>query len=407
MDNNRKYFISILSSFINKQKPEAELGVNWEEIYKLAKTHSVSGMVYLMAKELQSEYRPDAELFKRMKKDFVSTAMLSAAQESEMDNIIKALKEAEIPHVLMKGYVMRNYYPAKEMRTMDDIDILIKPEDRERSHKLFQELGYTPGLIYGEVWDYTKGTVHLEIHTKIMSRNMHNGIDYVGYFSDAWNHAVPTPEAYTFEFDKVYHFLFLMVHMAKHFKGSGCGMPMIMDIAVYLQYFKESLNWKQVEKELEKLNLTVFSTNIYILCSLWFGTSFNFKLPVMVEGFYRDLSDYILSAGTFGLHERDLHARSLRNEYLESRAEDKGLTHCVALVNVCRKKLFPEYEVMVNSKYNSIIRNRPFMLPVGWLYRLIEYVLKKPEKYYRVLYSIIKGRKESQKQYEMISKLGL
>jgi hypothetical protein len=407
MDSNTKYFITLLSSFINKQKPIPEQNIDWKQVYKLGKIHSVSGMVYLMAKELEQENKPSPEILRQLKKDFISTAMLSATQESEMNTIIETLNEAKIPHVLMKGYVLKNYYPAKEMRTMGDIDILIKPEDREKSHKLFQELGYAPTDPYGEVWVYAKGTVYLEIHTKIMCRNMHNRIDYIGYFSNAWNNIVQTQKAYTFEFENTYHFLYLMVHIAKHFDGSGCGIRMIMDIAVYLQYFKGSLDWSSINEEIKKLNLEIFSKNIYILCNHWFNTNFDFNLPYMEESFYDELSQYILSAGTFGFYQRNRHTRSLRNEYLESKVAGKKLTLKVAMINAYRKKLFPDYKTACADKYSSFIKNRPLLLPVGWICRFIGYALEKPKESFRLLVGIAKGRKEYRKQFEVISKLGL
>jgi hypothetical protein len=407
MDENTKYFITLLSAFINRQKLAVKQDVDWEQVYKLARIHSVSGMVYLMAQNIDEEYRPEPELLRRMKKDFFLTTMRAVSQETEIDTIVKVLNEERIPHLLMKGYVVRNYYPAKEIRTMGDIDILIKPEDRVKSNELLQELGYVRGNSSGEVWDYKKGDVHLEIHTLIMYHNIHNGTDYVGYFSDAWKHTVQTSKSYTFEFDISYHFLYLLVHMAKHFDGNGCGIRMIMDAAVYINYFKDRLDWRRIAAEIEKLNLVVFSKSIYILCGHWFGTSFNFRLPTMEEGFYREISQYILSAGTFGFYQRNLQAAVLRNEYLEGKVEGKEFSPKVAIVNVYRKILFPSYQVMSSIKYYSFIKNWPWLLPVSWIYRFIQCALIKPKKVFRVLNGIAKGKEEAEKQYEVISKLGL
>jgi hypothetical protein len=407
MDRNTEYFISLLSSFINKEKPALIKNIDWNQIYNLGKIHSLSGILYLMAKGIKEEYKPSSELLKQMKKDFIKAAILSASQENETNNIIRALNEAKISHVLMKGCVIRNYYPAKEMRTMGDIDILIKQQDRKKSHNLLKSMGYTPGNTFGEVWNYTKGNVHFEIHTHIMCRNMHNGTNYVGYFSGAWNHVVQALNPYTFEFNREYHFVYLMVHMAKHFDGSGCGIRMILDIALYLNYFKNSLDWSYIDKEIEKLNLSAFSKNIYILCTRWFGTSINFKLPSMEKDFYDKLSHYILSAGTFGFYQRNPNAATLRNEYLENKVKHKSLFEKFSIINVYRKKLFPSYESMLNSQYCWLIKNKPLLLPIAWIYKFLRCAFKDPKKLLSLLFGIAKSREESKKQYEIFSKLGL
>jgi len=407
MNENNGIFIDLISAFINRHDPEVVEKPDWDEVYRMGRIHDVSGMVYLMANKLQEEYKPAPEIQSKMKKDFFSTVMRSDAQDKGMEEIISALNEGEIPHILLKGFVVKNYYPAREMRTMGDIDILIKPEDREKSHKLLKSLGCKSGNQYGDEWAYSNVNLKFEVHTSLVNEVTDISPYIKDYFSSVWDHAVIFSGSFTYELDREYHFLFLMVHMAKHFLATGCGIRMIMDIAVYIDYFKDNLNWEYIDKEIEKLNLVIFSKNVYILCSRWFGTNFHFQLPVMEDGFYSELSRYILSGGTFGFHERNLQARLLRIEYSQSNQPDKKSSKIFSIINACRKKLFMDYHTMSNIGEYSFIKDKPLLLPIGWIYRFLYCAVVKGGKSLRVLKGIAKGSEEAEKQYEIISGLGL
>ncbi|MBM7871297.1 hypothetical protein JOC70_002795 [Clostridium pascui] len=401
MDNNSKYLISLISAFINKKDTPKGKDIDWNQVYKLSRIHSISGIVYLMAKKLYKEYRPNEIVFEKLKKDFKETLVYSAAQDYEMEKVIAELNKSEVSHIFTKGFVMKNYYPVKEMRTMGDIDFLIKKEDREKTHKLMLELGYESGFTNGEVWDYTKGTVHLEVHTNIMSRNIGNDVDYFTYFLDSWNHANKKYEGYTYELNKEYHFLYLLAHIAKHFDSHGVGIRMIMDIAMYLIYFKDSLNWNYIKEELQRLELEVFFDNIRKLCNKWFDIECFDKLENSDENFYEVLSEYIVSAGTFGFHERNIFSVQISKQFEEKTGAIGGLSLLKAYIKFC----FPDYETMNDKSYYNYLDGRPILLPVVWVHRAFRCVLNKRK--IRSFIKISDISAESNAHLEVFTKLGL
>ncbi len=44
-------------------------------------------------------------------------------------------------HVPLKGSIIKNMYPSIDMRTMSDMDILIKREDAKKVHDILIEMG--------------------------------------------------------------------------------------------------------------------------------------------------------------------------------------------------------------------------------------------------------------------------
>ena len=42
----------------------------------------------------------------------------------------------KIKHIVIKGYILKKYYPSREYRSMSDIDIFIDLSDREKVYKI-------------------------------------------------------------------------------------------------------------------------------------------------------------------------------------------------------------------------------------------------------------------------------
>ncbi|OMF30785.1 hypothetical protein BK133_16760 [Paenibacillus sp. FSL H8-0548] len=401
MDDSTNYFLSLLGSFIHEREPLERANIDWEQIYRLGSIHSVSGIMYLMASK-QGAHGPDEQLRKRMKQDFASTLIRAAEQENEVNKVIEQLRHDKIVHVLIKGYGIKGCYPVEEMRTMGDIDILIKPEDREKSHLLLKAMGFHADHTIGDVWNYSKGDVHLEIHTRLFDHNINHKYDYITYFSRAWDHVVLKPGEYTGAFSAEYHLLYLFVHMAKHCYGTGCGVRMVMDIAIYVAHYDTVLDWSYIDQELEKLQLSLFAQNIWILCQKWFEVNSPLIFPVMEEDYDEGISEYILSAGTFGISERNSLIHGMRKVYTER----KGAKEIVAL-RLFLPMCFPSYNVLCEIPEYSMLKNRPLLLPAAWIYRIGRILFLKGKRTWRMLMNIVKGSKEFGEQYEVISKLGL
>lgn len=404
MEPNSTYFIKLLSAFLHRHAPLQEKEIDWERVYRLGNIHFVSGMIYFTAKGLREGNRPPGHILHRMKQDFASTLARSAAQEEAMDGVIREFCKAELPHLLLKGYAIRGCYPVKELRTMGDIDFLIKREDRAKSHGLLLALGFKAGPANGNVWHYAKGKVSLEVHSELFFDNFNNRFDYIGYFSGAWEHAVREPNGFTHMFTSEYHLLYLLVHMAKHFHGHGCGIRMIMDIAAYVKQVEETLDWAWINGELEKLRLSLFASNVFGLCRRWFGTAIPMdEHSAMEETVYKEIGDYILSAGTFGFYRRNKYA-SIRRKFNDGH---NGEEKKPAAGSYYSKFFFPSYRTLSNSSAYAFVRHRPYLVPVAWIYRFARNLIPRGRSPVRILLDIAGSKREYNRQADVMSKMGL
>ena len=223
MNSSFEVFLNMLISYLNGKKFNTELKINWNDIVKLAEIHNVQGMIYIALQNSSLEI--PSEVLNTLNKAFVTTVTYSVQQEMEMERVKSAFKKANVDMVLMKGYLIKKYYPSSELRTMGDVDFLIRAEDRQKSDEVLKSIGFefVEKESGASVWNYIKGNVLLEVHTSIIYQQLFLGIDYSKYFSNVFNY-IEEKSPNISEMKPEYHFIYVLVHFAKHLYrvGSGC-----------------------------------------------------------------------------------------------------------------------------------------------------------------------------------------
>lgn len=61
----------------------------------------------------------------------------------KVGDVLESFNENEIPVIVLKGLVVREYFPIRQLRTMSDADVLVHKEDLESVSKMMEDLGYT------------------------------------------------------------------------------------------------------------------------------------------------------------------------------------------------------------------------------------------------------------------------
>ena len=206
--------------------------------------------------------------------------------ENEQGRVRSCLEEAGIPFILLKGAVMRSYYPAAWMRTSSDIDVLVPGDDMPRAIAVIEEkLGYE--ISTTEPHDaslYAKSGVHLDMHTLFEGDREDEAL-----LNAAWRDSRDdggcehflTPEHFYF-----YH----VAHMAEHVRNGGCGIRPFIDL--YLLNAKLDLDRARVEALLTEYGLGRFEAMAVQLSESWMRGTESEALDSFEE--------YILAGGVYG-----------------------------------------------------------------------------------------------------------
>lgn len=355
MNEESIYLLKVLNSFINDKEPGVFCG-NWQKLIKLAEIHSVVGILGYMVNKYTNEVNPQTAEF--MRNQYIQTIAVLSMRAENMKLLIQKMNEQGIDHLLFKGYVLKDYYPVSELRTYGDIDILIKPNARRKSDDLMIREGFERKTNWEPVFSYSNRTEYYEIHTDVMEVDVSDKADYKGYFSHIWEYA-RLNEGRTWVLMPEFHFIYLITHIAKHINGSGAGIRMYMDIAVFIRHFGNKLNWNFVQSELEKISLINFANMVLTIVKLYFDVDSPIALNEIDEQVLEDFMEFTMSGGTFGFVGRDSGLISLKKQ--------KRNKESVSRVSTFANRLFPS-AASIESRY-TYLQGHHWLLPVAWIHR--------------------------------------
>ncbi len=357
----------------------------WEALYALAKRQSLSGALFAavslscVPKALQAKLRRDAFL----------TLTAYERQEAAMCLVRRTLTEAAIPFVFFKGATVRAFYRDPTMRSMGDVDAMIREVDRDRAHAALQAAGCAYVSCTPEVWVYDVQGVCLELHTIV--RRYDAKKQAVVEYDTFWEDVVADASA-EWTLSDAAHAAYVITHLALHFEESGCGLRQLMDVAVYFAHTAEEAVWQEVLARLETVGLQAFARRLLWLAKTWFGEAVPETLcTAMDEECETFILARFLDEGTFGTDKRMLLARERR----DARA---GRGHSL------RRWLFPEAAVLTRRYPYA---KHAMLLPAAYVHRLIDGVTKNRRIHQKRL-AFAKGQRDLLAyEVEMFEKIGL
>lgn len=371
-----------------------------DQLLYLAEIHSLAPVVYHMLKgQREALVMHCPEQWKRMQRLYHSAVYASIAQETSMMEMQNVFSQAGIPLVFFKGAQLRQLYPVPELRTMGDLDCLIRREDREMAHILMEQLEFQCEIHREPVWVYRRGVVVIEMHTQIGENSMGNGFDYQGYFAHAMERCEEIQGQVVLE--REYLLVYLIYHIAKHLSSTGAGVRMIADIGAFLHNYRNQLDWEQVENMLRQSQLWGTALAVYGLCQRWFGV----EPPVFVsvsKQVLDELEAYIVAGGTFGFETHDA-----GDMYRRRAIQDKeGLNGWKFQIHMMFHYLFPSSDVLV--RYFLPAKRHRWLLPVAWGCRCWGGLFKRKRRSLATIHSMTQGdAQRSRREVELLREIGL
>ena len=353
--NNFKYLLKLLSSVMNSTLPPKPNGnTDWASVFSFAQRHSVAGMTAYAVEKLPEEYRPKTEIMDKFVEAKRCELILESNIQFETDNILAYFKEQDIPIIILKGMIIKHYYPVSAMRTMSDVDLLYKAEQKAQVLKAFETLGYKLTLDFDSELNFTKPPFyHYEVHPTLVTKEKYA----YDYYKDIWHKALIKDDGLAaLSLEDTY--IYMIEHLAKHIEKSGAGIRMIMDVFVFLKKEKDNLDYTYLAKEFETLRLTSFETKIKELAYNWFAS----PDPDTESA----VADYLLSSSTFGTARNAILQANVRKERKTGRKQN-GFTYMWS-------KLFPPHSHICGRFPKAHNRKflYPFYLPAYWHLRLFK-----------------------------------
>ena len=124
MTAEKKYFIELLSSYVNRTAPEGQKA-DYGELFRIAEIHDVGGIIANQLKQIPSEFQPEGEFKSNFNQLLGYTVKNYAVREMAYSSAKEFLNSAKCPHLFVKGVNVKEYYPDPELRTSGDIDVIV------------------------------------------------------------------------------------------------------------------------------------------------------------------------------------------------------------------------------------------------------------------------------------------
>lgn len=281
------------------------------------------------------------------KKYYLSALAHDSILDQELANITNLLSEAKIKHVLLKGILLKKMYPNPCFRTMGDIDILIEPDRMDEAVALVKSIGFTYQGETGFHLEFSRGVVNIELHDKLLDLDS----KWINFFSKPFEH-LECIGRHIYKLEKNYEFLFLIVHLAKHFINAGAGLRPFIDF--YLLLKNNDYDEEYINQSLKELGLFDFYQVILSCIECIFG----FKKYEYEKLSDKDISKVLVFALKAGIHGYG--SNNNREAVKESQQNEKQTFF---------KKAFPSFHEM--KKQYPYLKKCCLLLPYAYLYRII------------------------------------
>lgn len=363
MKQAEEYLVHLLRCVLENKKPvEKPEEFTFERLYKIAVFHNCESMAFYGINKLEN--KPEQNLFNSWKRKRDQYVIMSLNQLNQRDVVIKKLTEGGIRVLPLKGCLLKEMYPRAEYRQMADLDMLIDSKNSPKAREIMMSLGYRNEQYDNEAHDTYElpPYMNIELHTTMVSSQY----EYSKYYKDVWNRAEAELDESgnaTGRYDLNWndYYIFMIVHLAKHYYTSGTGIRTIMDVHVFREKHEQNLDRAYLEKEFEKLNLVGFWKDAESLAEIWFG-----------EGEYtpklEEMEKYIYASGAYGTFQQKVENRL--NNFTEN-----GESVEKAKRKYFFKRMFMSYDVMCHSY--RVLRKFPVLLPFCWVHRWIYALINK------------------------------
>lgn len=332
MNRSQELVIKLLSHAIRGKKYELDTNedINWNEIIEEADEHSVKGLIYTAINNTNYAQSMDKKIVDNFKKSTFFSGMYQINHIKQVSKVLDELSQNQIRVVVLKGLIVREFYPNPEQRTMGDADIIVKYEDLDKVIYILEKFGYTAkkDKSHYHIEFEHKDNLAIEVHWTLGNGRFFDRVDLIE--ENIWQTCIPVNiggiSAFSLSLEDMT--LHLITHMVNHVKYTGFGIRQLCDLVALVEKRGHLINWDLFNKKVKESNILKFTSVIFNICN----KLFNMEIPNEIyieridEKNMNIFIDEILSNGVFGkrhAHKKyatlsacNLNEEKNRNRYL-------------------------------------------------------------------------------------------
>ena len=261
-----KDLIKLISCVVCGQVPDKAWceTLDLKLLYKAAAYHA---LLAITAEALERAGIQNEE-FRNAKAYALRKAML---YDAELKKVTNEIEKHDVWYALLKGAVLKDYYPGFGLRQMIDIDILIDPDRAEDIRSVMEGMGYSTERFGNEAHDvYHKESIYcFEMHWNLFAEYISK--PFFDYYQNVRDRLIrKNDSSHELRFSKEDFYVYLIAHEYKHYSDCGTGLRSLLDVFLYLE--REKIDLDYVHKATERMGITAFEeTNRSLAMKLFRG----------------------------------------------------------------------------------------------------------------------------------------
>lgn len=342
--------------------------INVDEIRKLSIEQGIWPVVYsAMPSDIREKYS----------NEILSTIILGISINKFTLDIIKHLENQGIKCCLIKGVTVSSLYKEPDSRISGDTDILINPDDEKKAIKVLLKKGYKiqPREKTGHHFKaiHKNGgilEVHVRLHSIPTEKILFNGENL--YFEEYRNFEM---NGYNFKTLGINDgLMYLTAHYIKHLINEGGGVRQMMDLLLYIERYKDEIDFKRYDEMLKKLRYDHIFKVIKSIGGKYFGFNYSIEDEDLIEKIIDDTED----GGIFGQTIKD--RKDFYKTYCSKRTNmTENQFKIFFATNDERnifKKILPSKKDYINI-YDIKYAKHIVLMPVAWFHRIFKIISRK------------------------------
>ena len=404
MNTTEKQFIDLLSNSIRNEVCKKKYdNVDWNELINLSRKHKIEGLIYSALNKAELLENIDEDKVKDLKKEVFFTGVTQISNMSKLEKVFNEFSKENVPVIVLKGLVVREYYPQPEQRSMSDADIFVKAKDINKSKKILIDLGYTE--IDAEASHHIKyiksGYPMIELHWHVMKRDGFS--DELDLFEDdIWDRTIEVKVKGAKVLSLGYEdlALHLFIHMAAHLAASGFGVRQIADLVLLVEKKGHLIDWTLFINKAEEFGFKKFIIIMFKICNILFSMDIPKEMAVYKiddEEMFESLISTIFDGGVYG--KKDMASNFANQVAFNYKGKDSNAT--IGAIRRYFRFIFPSIETM-SDKY-SYARKIRILTPIAWIHHLFSGIFRKEYNFTDKIRFLTKGAKESVEKNKILS----
>lgn len=202
-----------------------------------------------------------------------------ARRTRKLEELCRALDQAGLRVLVLKGLACRRLYPKPDLRPSSDEDLLARDMDLAAADEQLRQAGMQ--AVAGEALGQAQVVTYLdpvsglrvELHRRLFPEGeaLYGGMN--ACFAQAFEKAVrlPRPGTPVWGMEPEEHLLYLICHSLKHFLHSGFGVRQVCDLCLSAAAYGGEIDWPALFGTLEELHADCFAVNLFAIGSRHLG----------------------------------------------------------------------------------------------------------------------------------------